>query len=72
MMANECHQSRLAVLMSTCQHQGHHVRTISADPLHTIAVQRISLDMDDGRKVNYGKFRDLLDSVKIISDISKA
>jgi hypothetical protein len=27
----------------------------------------ITLDLDDGVKVNYGKFGDLLDSVKIVT-----
>jgi hypothetical protein len=67
MMADECHQSRLVALMSTGYPPGDHVRTISAAPLRTIAVQRISLDMDDGRKVNYGKFGGLLDSVKVVT-----
>jgi hypothetical protein len=28
---------------------------------------RITLDLDDGVKVNYGKFGDLLDSVKVVT-----
>ena len=31
------------------------------------ADMRISLDLDDGVKVNYGKFGDLLDSVKVVT-----
>jgi hypothetical protein len=28
---------------------------------------RITLDLDDGVKVNYGEFGDLLDSVKVVT-----
>jgi hypothetical protein len=28
---------------------------------------RITLDLDDGVKMNYGKFGDLLDSVKVVT-----
>jgi hypothetical protein len=28
---------------------------------------RISLDLDDGVKVNYGKFGDLLEGVKVVT-----
>ena len=31
------------------------------------ADMRITLDLDDGVKVNYGKFGDLLDSVKVVT-----
>jgi type II restriction/modification system DNA methylase subunit YeeA len=37
------------------------------EKLRHYADMRISLDLDDGVKVNYGKFGDLLDSVKVIS-----
>ncbi len=33
--------------------------------LRHYADMRIQLDLDDGVKVNYGKFGDLLDSVKV-------
>jgi len=35
-------------------------------PLRHYADQRIKLDLDDGVKVNYGKFGDLLADVKAI------
>lgn len=54
MMADECHQSRLVALMSTGYPPGDHVRTISAAPLRTIAVQRITLDMGDDVNVVTG------------------
>ncbi len=37
------------------------------EKLRHYADQRISLDLDDGVKVNYGKFGDLLAEVKAIS-----
>lgn len=37
------------------------------EQLRHYADMRITLDLDDGVKVNYGKFGDLLDSVKVIS-----
>lgn len=37
------------------------------DKLRHYADQRISLDLDDGVKVNYGKFGDLLAEVKAIT-----
>jgi hypothetical protein len=38
----------------------------SAAPKH-VADQKISLDLDDGVKVNYGKFGDLLAEVKAVA-----
>ncbi|MBV5322302.1 MAG: hypothetical protein JZU60_00540 [Ilumatobacteraceae bacterium] len=37
------------------------------EQLRRHADMRITLDLDDGVKVNYGKFGDLLDSVKIVT-----
>ena len=37
------------------------------EKLRHFADQRITLDLDDGVKVNYGKFGDLLDGVKAIT-----
>jgi len=37
------------------------------EKLRHFADQRISLDLDDGVKVNYGKFGDLLGDVKVIT-----
>jgi hypothetical protein len=37
------------------------------EKLRHYADMRISLDLDDGVKVNYGKFGDLLDSVKVVT-----
>jgi hypothetical protein len=34
--------------------------------LHHLADQRITLDLDDGVKVNYAKFGDLLAEVKVV------
>lgn len=45
-----------------------HVELLAYDEkLRHYADMRISLDLDDGVKVNYGKFGDLLDSVKIVT-----
>jgi hypothetical protein len=45
-----------------------HVELLSYDEkLRHYADMRIKLDLDDGVKVNYGKFGDLLDSVKAIT-----
>ena len=40
------------------------------EKLRHYADQRISLDLDDGVKVNYGKFGDLLAEVKAITGTS--
>ncbi len=45
----------------TYPHKGY-----GAQPRHH-ADMRITLDLDDGVKVNYGKCGDLLDSVKIVT-----
>ena len=37
------------------------------EKLKHVADQRITLDLDDGVKVNYGKFGDLLAEVKAVS-----
>ena len=37
------------------------------EQLRHYADMRITLDLDDGVKVNYGKFGDLLDSVKVVT-----
>jgi hypothetical protein len=37
------------------------------EKLRHYADMRITLDLDDGVKVNYGKFGDLLDSVKVVT-----
>lgn len=37
------------------------------EKLRHYADMRIQLDLDDGVKVNYGKFGDLLDSVKVVT-----
>jgi hypothetical protein len=37
------------------------------EKLRHYADQRISLDLNDGVKVNYGKFRDLLAEVKVVT-----
>jgi len=37
------------------------------EQLRHYADMRITLDLDDGVKVNYGKFGDLLDSVKAVT-----
>lgn len=45
-----------------------HLELLAYDEkLRHYADMRITLDLDDGVKVNYGKFGDLLDSVKIIT-----
>ena len=45
-----------------------HVELLAYDEqLRHYADMRITLDLDDGVKVNYGKFGDLLDSVKVVS-----
>ena len=45
-----------------------HVELLAYDEkLRHYADRRISLDLDDGVKVNYGKFGDLLDSVKAVT-----
>jgi type II restriction/modification system DNA methylase subunit YeeA len=45
-----------------------HVELLAYDEqLRHYADMRINLDLDDGVKVNYGKFGDLLDSVKIVT-----
>ncbi|MCF8210866.1 MAG: BREX-1 system adenine-specific DNA-methyltransferase PglX [Rhodoferax sp.] len=45
-----------------------HVELLAYDEqLRHYADMRITLDLDDGVKVNYGKFGDLLDSVKIVT-----
>jgi hypothetical protein len=45
-----------------------HVELLAYDEkLRHYADMRISIDLDDGVKVNYGKFGDLLDSVKIVT-----
>jgi predicted DNA-binding protein YlxM (UPF0122 family) len=45
-----------------------HLELLSFDEkLRHYADMRIKLDLDDGVKVNYGKFGDLLDSVKAIT-----
>ena len=38
------------------------------EKLRHYADQRISLDLDDGVKVNYGKFSDLLAEVKAVTE----
>lgn len=49
-----------------------HVELLAYDEqLRHHADMRITLDLDDGVKVNYGKFGNLLDSVKIISGASE-
>ena len=47
MNASESRGSEDVTLMRTGHTQGHHVRTISAAPLHNFAVQLITLDVDD-------------------------
>lgn len=37
------------------------------DFIAAVTAMRITLDLDDGVKVNYGKFGDLLDSVKAVT-----
>ena len=37
------------------------------EKLRHYADMRISLDLDDGVKVNYGKFGDLLEGVKVVT-----
>jgi hypothetical protein len=37
------------------------------EKLRHVADQRIALDLDDGVKVNYGKFGDLLAEVKVVT-----
>jgi transcription antitermination factor NusG len=64
MNAAESRGSEDVELMSTFHAQG---PTKSADPLHAFAVQRITLDLDDVVKVNYGKFGDLLAEVKMVT-----
>lgn len=45
-----------------------HVELLAFDEkLRHYADMRIQLDIDDGVKVNYGKFGDLLDSVKVVT-----
>ena len=45
-----------------------HVELLAYDEkLRHYADMRITLDLDDGVKVNYGKFGDLLDNVKIVT-----
>ena len=45
-----------------------HVELLAYDEqLRHYADMRITLDLDDGVKVNYGKFGDLLDSVKVVT-----
>ncbi|GAB1392974.1 hypothetical protein MASR1M60_11370 [Rhodocyclaceae bacterium] len=45
-----------------------HVELLTYDEkLRHYADMRISLDLDDGVKVNYGKFGDLLDNVKSVT-----
>ena len=45
-----------------------HVELLAYDEqLRHHADMRITLDLDDGVKVNYGKFGDLLDSVKVVT-----
>ena len=45
-----------------------HVELLAYDEqLRHYADMRINLDLDDGVKVNYGKFGDLLDSVKVVT-----
>lgn len=45
-----------------------HVEQLTHDEqLRHYAEMRIALDLDDGVKVNYGKFGDLFDSVKVVT-----
>ncbi len=45
-----------------------HVELLAYDEqLRHYADMRITLDLDDGVKVSYGKFGDLLDSVKVVT-----
>ena len=45
-----------------------HVELLAYDEqLRHYADMRITLDLDDGVKVNYGKFGDLLDGVKLVT-----
>ena len=45
-----------------------HVELLAYDEqLRHYADMRITLDLDDGVKVNYGKFGDLLDNVKVVT-----
>ena len=45
-----------------------HVELLAYDEqLRHYADMRITLDLDDGVKVNYGKFGDLLEGVKVVT-----
>ena len=47
-----------------------HVELLAYDEqLRHYADMRITLDLDDGVKVNYGKFGDLLEGVKIVTGV---
>ena len=52
--------------LKTLQNQQAELATFDEQLRHH-ADQRISLDLDDGVKENYGKFGNLLDSVKAVT-----
>ncbi|GAB3472790.1 BREX-1 system adenine-specific DNA-methyltransferase PglX [Azotobacter salinestris] len=59
-------KKRLEKELTTLHNQQAELATFD-EKLRHYADQRISLDLDDGVKVNYGEFGDLLDSVKIVT-----
>ena len=60
------HRRRLEKEMATLVKQQSELREFD-EKLRHYADQRISLDLDDGVKVNYGKFGDLLAEVKVVT-----
>ena len=64
--ASTAHRKRLEKERATLVKQQSELREFD-EKLRHYADQRISLDLDDGVKVNYGKFGDLLAEVKAIT-----
>ena len=64
--ASTAHRNRLEKEQATLVKQQSELREFD-EKLRHYADQRISLDLDDGVKVNYGKFGDLLAEVKAVT-----
>ena len=64
--ASTAHRNRLEKERATLVKQQSELREFD-EKLRHYADQRIGLDLDDGVKVNYGKFGDLLAEVKAVT-----
>ena len=64
--ASTTHRKRLEKERETLVKQQSELREFD-EKLRHYADQRVSLDLDDGVKVNYGKFGDLLAEVKAVT-----